>query len=227
MRGAPLSTTKTNTGIIKKLFYGKYLLPLLIIQGVLLYFYFNFPKGTGSLGLVVLGVLYYFSRKVSINAEGEKVRSWQWIAFMVYLLLTVALGMGIFYTTSKSTKPSFDVTGYVNKVVKTVSGKVPLKAREGMIIFKVAKQDNHSFVYHMRHTVYTRTALLHIYQNDLPTLQKSIKAQALQIYCHNRAVRAPLQAGVVVHEKIYGRDDSQPIVEIEIDETSCHAYERR
>jgi len=218
--------TSIPTWIPRKLLCWKYLLPLLILQGVLLYTYLSFPKGTGSLGLVIIGVLYYFSRKVSLNDQGEKIRSWQWIAFMVYLLITIALGLGIYKATVKPVSSGFHVQGYVDNLVKTVSSKVPLKMSNHNMMFKVIKKDDHSFIYHVRSTKYTRMELLQPYNNDPQAFQVSTLKQELSIYCNNKAVREPLQAGIVIYERFYGSQDPQPIIQLRIDEAACRAYEK-
>ena len=218
--------TSTPTPFARKLFNWKYLLPLLLIQGVLLYVYFNFPQGTNPLGLMVLVVLYLISRRVSTNAKGEKVRSWQWISFIVYLLITAALGVGILYATAKPATSGFDVQKYVNTLVKTVSSKVPLSAGEEGIVFKVTKKDNHSFIYHVRNTEYTRMEMLQSYHNNLHALQEDMLKGELGLYCHNTSVRNPIRAGVIIYEQFYGKQDIQPIFQLRIDESACRTYER-
>ena len=98
-----MNTDESATSFTKKLLSWKYLLTLVLTQGVLLYTYMIASQNAkpSGLGLLILGVSYFISRRVSVDAQGEKVRSWQWVSFIIYMLITIVLGIGIFYITTR------------------------------------------------------------------------------------------------------------------------------
>jgi hypothetical protein len=92
--------TPKNKNYTTALLDWRYLLPFVVIQGVMLYVYLRFTQGTNSLGIVMLAVIYYISRKVSVDTEGVRKATRQWVAFALYLAITVALGVLLYVATA-------------------------------------------------------------------------------------------------------------------------------
>jgi hypothetical protein len=92
--------TPKNKNYTTALLDWRYLLLFVVIQGVMLYVYLRFAQGTNSpLGIVMLAVIYYISRKVSVDTEGVLKATRQWVAFALYLAITVALGVLLYVAT--------------------------------------------------------------------------------------------------------------------------------
>ena len=208
---------------VKRLFSWKYIVLLILIQGALVYAFLQMPSGSNPFSLIILVVIFYLSRKVSTDSKKVLSSSRQFVSFSVYLLITIILGMIIYFSTTKVDENRLNISGYIDYMIMHASKSLPIKVHEYMELYDIKKIDDYSVARDVRYTSYTREEVLSDYGNSETLYKKDLQEVELKTSCSVKELQEVLSLGLVMYITYYGKN-SQRITQIRLDDESCKPY---
>ena len=209
---------------MKKLFEWKYIIPLIVLQSGLVYIILMAPKDLSGTGLLLaFAVIFFISRKVSKDVDGNLISKRQYASFFTYLLVTIMIGVIISVSASTVDSKRDHLSKYIDAVVNQLQKQVPIRFNDYVELVKISKVNDHTLMKDVRYFSYTRNDVLADFGNSEAAFQKEILKAELQVSCPAKELRDVLELGLVTQITYYGKDN-QSITQIQIDKNSCEPY---
>jgi hypothetical protein len=214
------SAKNEEKSFLKRLFNWKYLVILIVILVPLIYLQFMGGEAFKGMSLIVIGIVFYLSKRLSKNDDKSISPSMQWASFFFYTVITALIYYAVISYSMKQSSDSSKVI-YVMDTMLKGKNKLPKKVTELFELFNVSKMNEHTIIQDVRYIDYTKAEVLNEYGGDIDLYKKEMTKAELQASCS--IGKDMFTLGIVVINTYFGKDN-QSIIRVEVNDENCRPY---
>jgi hypothetical protein len=214
--------TNEEKSFLKRLFNWKYLIILIILQALLVYLTIELSKmGHSGLGLLMLAVMYFLSRRLATNSEKVLSSSLQWASITLYAVITGLIYTAFISYTMNQSSLSSPLARTIDVVLKA-NANLPKQVSEELKMTRMSKINEHTVVMDMQYISYTKDEVLSAFTDTYGSGYKDqVEKDELQGTCPGAS--NSLRLGLLLIVAYFGKDN-QSIIQIELNDKKCKSY---